>query len=655
MQKRQASVATSSPSSPRGCGLVSASASVRRPSSASRFSLLRVSSQRVERMGLSRKLQARQSQSLGRLSASRSSATRRSAGTIAVDDDPDGSASVCGQEPSALRAPWSRLAKALPTLCCPPGRKAPATTMYSITFFPWKMEAFGYYSSPWAAAAWVPDTASMRCQICLAAFTLMRRRHHCRLCGHLVCNDCSLRRTFLPFSASTRSQHHMIRDGEPQRTCNSCANTLGNMAAQQDPRVRKLAVRPATHAGQGQVGVSRPRLWLARRSRRHTAEDEGVRQEQQQEQRMTRELTGTEPRARRLSACQADELEEILFARSLSRSRSMSKQFVVSSQWLQQWLQYVRMDPGSRSSWLALSADEDRTKRSASRPGPMANYALLDFVNGTLVPKKTLERSVAGSVDADYHVVSEDVWLAFRRLYGGGPSIQVLAPRVERSSSASETGERSLVPSFAQSGDRSEASRWVITELSELPAAVTAPPVRLAPRRNGSARFRKTELCASKKAPRSMPSSRYRRSSGARGSWAALEVKADRDSHKRWTLARALSFRASSRRLGDAASQVVEGVILYEPGTRGAPVPLRERKASSTRAAEAPSRRRERHTAVSERRLSEEADTPCSRSTIAAISAFAHAATEARRRSALSLSRHPSAHLIGPPSDVSAA
>lgn len=43
---------------------------------------------------------------------------------------------------------------------------------------------------------WQEDGA--RCQMCSASFTVLRRRHHCRLCGRLMCRECSEFR-LLPF------------------------------------------------------------------------------------------------------------------------------------------------------------------------------------------------------------------------------------------------------------------------------------------------------------------------------------------------------------------------------------------------------------------------------------------------------------------------
>ena len=43
---------------------------------------------------------------------------------------------------------------------------------------------------------WASKTSSKSCKICCSIFTLVKnRRHHCRKCGILVCNDCSPSRT----------------------------------------------------------------------------------------------------------------------------------------------------------------------------------------------------------------------------------------------------------------------------------------------------------------------------------------------------------------------------------------------------------------------------------------------------------------------------
>jgi hypothetical protein len=38
---------------------------------------------------------------------------------------------------------------------------------------------------------WEPDKEASACRLCLRPFSLLRRRHHCRKCGKLVCISCS--------------------------------------------------------------------------------------------------------------------------------------------------------------------------------------------------------------------------------------------------------------------------------------------------------------------------------------------------------------------------------------------------------------------------------------------------------------------------------
>ncbi|EXJ66541.1 uncharacterized protein A1O5_10210 [Cladophialophora psammophila CBS 110553] len=45
---------------------------------------------------------------------------------------------------------------------------------------------------------WQPDSEVNKCPICNRPFTWMFRRHHCRKCGRVVCNDCSPHRITIP-------------------------------------------------------------------------------------------------------------------------------------------------------------------------------------------------------------------------------------------------------------------------------------------------------------------------------------------------------------------------------------------------------------------------------------------------------------------------
>jgi len=44
---------------------------------------------------------------------------------------------------------------------------------------------------PTPARFWQPDAASSACPLCQRPFTLLHRRHHCRVCLQLRCDDCA--------------------------------------------------------------------------------------------------------------------------------------------------------------------------------------------------------------------------------------------------------------------------------------------------------------------------------------------------------------------------------------------------------------------------------------------------------------------------------
>ena len=55
------------------------------------------------------------------------------------------------------------------------------------------------------------DSAASECRLCGKRFGTMRRRHHCRKCGQLVCHGCSLHRK------------HVDGSDHPKRVCDICA------------------------------------------------------------------------------------------------------------------------------------------------------------------------------------------------------------------------------------------------------------------------------------------------------------------------------------------------------------------------------------------------------------------------------------------------
>ena len=46
---------------------------------------------------------------------------------------------------------------------------------------------------------WDPDESTVGCYLCHREFGLLRRRHHCRGCGHIFCHECSAERRAMPW------------------------------------------------------------------------------------------------------------------------------------------------------------------------------------------------------------------------------------------------------------------------------------------------------------------------------------------------------------------------------------------------------------------------------------------------------------------------
>eukprot|EP00929_Paragymnodinium_shiwhaense_P043191 TRINITY_DN22245_c0_g1_i4.p1 TRINITY_DN22245_c0_g1~~TRINITY_DN22245_c0_g1_i4.p1 ORF type:complete len:1478 (-),score=330.24 TRINITY_DN22245_c0_g1_i4:587-5020(-) len=50
----------------------------------------------------------------------------------------------------------------------------------------------GSFSRSMSSSSWMPNAASSTCLRCQRTFNLLRRRHHCRACGDLICRSCSV-------------------------------------------------------------------------------------------------------------------------------------------------------------------------------------------------------------------------------------------------------------------------------------------------------------------------------------------------------------------------------------------------------------------------------------------------------------------------------
>jgi ankyrin repeat protein len=92
-----------------------------------------------------------------------------------------------------------------------------------------------------ASAPFVPDDASHCCLICHDDFTVVNRRHHCRRCGLLVCDACTVQKV----TDSSNLLH---------RTCTGCWNVLFYQHQHRKAALNLLDAAPvATAAARGSV------------------------------------------------------------------------------------------------------------------------------------------------------------------------------------------------------------------------------------------------------------------------------------------------------------------------------------------------------------------------------------------------------------------
>lgn len=83
---------------------------------------------------------------------------------------------------------------------------------------------------------WAPDRDVNLCITCGKSFTITRRRHHCRLCGGIICNKCS---QFLPFSYGKKLTDPGFQyEGEGFRRSSSNSSLNSIMSPEGDPQVR---------------------------------------------------------------------------------------------------------------------------------------------------------------------------------------------------------------------------------------------------------------------------------------------------------------------------------------------------------------------------------------------------------------------------------
>lgn len=76
--------------------------------------------------------------------------------------------------------------------------------------------------------SWMNDDDSATCLRCNSEFTVFNRRHHCRCCGDLVCDSCSLKRALIPLRKLLSPPFSLIlADASiPHRCCDKCYHMI---------------------------------------------------------------------------------------------------------------------------------------------------------------------------------------------------------------------------------------------------------------------------------------------------------------------------------------------------------------------------------------------------------------------------------------------
>lgn len=82
----------------------------------------------------------------------------------------------------------------------------------------------------------MPDQSCRVCYDCDTQFTLINRRHHCRLCGRVFCAKCTANSILAP-SGDSRTPHE---DRERIRVCNYCFKQWNQGIAAPDHEIRAL-------------------------------------------------------------------------------------------------------------------------------------------------------------------------------------------------------------------------------------------------------------------------------------------------------------------------------------------------------------------------------------------------------------------------------
>ncbi|KAF8671178.1 Protein present in Fab1, YOTB, Vac1, and EEA1 [Rhizoctonia solani] len=102
---------------------------------------------------------------------------------------------------------------------------------------------------------WVPDREADACMRCQAAFGWRRRRHHCRICGRVVCASCSSKNFFV----MDPSKPDASKSRKPERACTLCYEAVFPVIHSSTDSINNSAERGGTIMALRQ-SPARPRI-----------------------------------------------------------------------------------------------------------------------------------------------------------------------------------------------------------------------------------------------------------------------------------------------------------------------------------------------------------------------------------------------------------
>ncbi|KAF0727759.1 hypothetical protein Ae201684_014274 [Aphanomyces euteiches] len=82
---------------------------------------------------------------------------------------------------------------------------------------------------PSATIRWIPDAEVSFCKSCGLLFDWVRRKHHCRYCGLVFCDECTQHRSLIradKILTSPEKRYLSVNSYSPQRVCGPCHNIL---------------------------------------------------------------------------------------------------------------------------------------------------------------------------------------------------------------------------------------------------------------------------------------------------------------------------------------------------------------------------------------------------------------------------------------------